>query len=321
MVANCKHYNADGTWAFNEAAAIDKYFTKGEHSIYYYYAKILLIFDIEMERVKNTLKKFNERQQANAQTAVPPVAEVMPPPRAPAAVPSRPTIKLNLPSKTKAKDSPRVSPTPAATSSSAGAPKPKKPKIAVDLPPPPYVDDGSHDLLQEVIAIENQRDGKRPSGSIKINAGKRKRSPTNVTEADKDLISAVSKKDRPSPAPSQSARSEATPKPKPKLVIAPKHKKPAESVPASPAVSASPAPASVPATPTPAPSRKGKEKEVTPSVVPTPSATPLKPKQAPTASTPIDVKKCREILKALLRVPEAIIFTRPVDPELDGCPT
>jgi transcription initiation factor TFIID subunit 2 len=29
MVANCKYYNADGTYAFNEAVSLDKYFRKG----------------------------------------------------------------------------------------------------------------------------------------------------------------------------------------------------------------------------------------------------------------------------------------------------
>jgi transcription initiation factor TFIID subunit 2 len=36
---------------------------------------------------------------------------------------------------------------------------------------------------------------------------------------------------------------------------------------------------------------------------------------------PINVKKAREILKVLRKLPEAIIFDRPVDPEKDGCPT
>jgi transcription initiation factor TFIID subunit 2 len=29
MISNCKHYNADGTYAFNEAIALDNFFRKG----------------------------------------------------------------------------------------------------------------------------------------------------------------------------------------------------------------------------------------------------------------------------------------------------
>jgi hypothetical protein len=30
MIANCKQYNADGTWAFNEAVAFEQHFDKSE---------------------------------------------------------------------------------------------------------------------------------------------------------------------------------------------------------------------------------------------------------------------------------------------------
>lgn len=39
------------------------------------------------------------------------------------------------------------------------------------------------------------------------------------------------------------------------------------------------------------------------------------------APTSINEKKCREILKALQKQPQAIWFLRPVDAERDGCPT
>ena len=64
---------------------------------------------------------------------------------------------------------------------------------------------------------------------------------------------------------------------------------------------------------------KGKEKEKEASRPATPANG--KAKKAPAQATPINEKKCREILKTLSRVPEAPIFLRPVDPVLDGCPT
>lgn len=65
---------------------------------------------------------------------------------------------------------------------------------------------------------------------------------------------------------------------------------------------------------------KGKEKEVPATLVP--SSQPLKPKKpAFVQSIPINEKKCKDLLKALQKLPEAVIFARPVDPILDGCPT
>ena len=42
---------------------------------------------------------------------------------------------------------------------------------------------------------------------------------------------------------------------------------------------------------------------------------------ASSSVAPINEKKCRELLKTLLKLPQAAIFSRPVDPVLDGCPT
>jgi transcription initiation factor TFIID subunit 2 len=66
-------------------------------------------------------------------------------------------------------------------------------------------------------------------------------------------------------------------------------------------------------------SLKGKEKEVVPS---TSSRSASKPRKSPsTQATPLNEKKCRDVLKALLKLPEAVIFSQPVNPETDGCPT
>jgi len=65
------------------------------------------------------------------------------------------------------------------------------------------------------------------------------------------------------------------------------------------------------------PSLKGKEKEVS-ARAPTPVQN--KPRKV-VQSTPINEKKCRDLLKTLMKLPEAEIFLRPVDVVLDGCPT
>lgn len=90
--------------------------------------------------------------------------------------------------------------------------------------------------------------------------------------------------------------------------------------------------------PKPDPSRKkGKEKEVpvpaavtppapapapavTPAHTPAPSA-PAKRKSPTAHATPINEKKCKEMLKTLMRLPDAVIFLVPVDPIRDGCPS
>ncbi|KZS93535.1 hypothetical protein SISNIDRAFT_441399 [Sistotremastrum niveocremeum HHB9708] len=69
-----------------------------------------------------------------------------------------------------------------------------------------------------------------------------------------------------------------------------------------------------------APSIKIKNPERTP--IPQASQpTTSSAKPTPAAPIPINEKKCREILRILRKLPEAIIFNRPVDPERDGCPT
>ena len=63
-------------------------------------------------------------------------------------------------------------------------------------------------------------------------------------------------------------------------------------------------------------SLKGKEKEVVR------SRSASKPGKSPSAQlTPLNEKKCRDVLKSLLKLPEAAIFAQPVNPETDGCPT
>jgi transcription initiation factor TFIID subunit 2 len=186
-------------------------------------------------------------------------------------------------------------------------PKGRKPKV-VDAPPPPYVDDGSHDILQEVIAIEREKDEQRhrwrSSTERTTENGISKRKKANLSDDDDDDLLAhatPSKKERPSPI---NSSTEAIPRP----TSTPKFAGilDAEDEPSV----ARPSPE------TPRASIKGKEKEV--------DVTPSKPKKVPAARstpTPFHEKKCKEILKTLLKLPEALIFSRPVDPVIDGCPT
>jgi len=76
-----------------------------------------------------------------------------------------------------------------------------------------------------------------------------------------------------------------------------------------------PVPTPAPAAEVPRISIKGKEREVA-SVQPTPS----KPRPA-ASGTPVSEKKCRDVLRAIAKLPEYSIFGKPVDPVRDGCPT
>jgi transcription initiation factor TFIID subunit 2 len=189
----------------------------------------------------------------------------------------------------------------------ASKPRGRKPKV-IDVPPPPYIDDGSHDLLQEVIAIEKEtKEKRRRSTSEKdLLPEKRKRlSPKDEDDVDDILALAapISSKRKNSGLSSASTtdalENGAMPEASPAALDSP-----AELPPAQPSVIRI--------------SLKGKEKEV----VPSPPRSVSKPSKSPsTHATPLNEKKCRDVLKALLKPPEAIIFSKPVDPVNDGCPT
>lgn len=69
-----------------------------------------------------------------------------------------------------------------------------------------------------------------------------------------------------------------------------------------------------------APNIKAKEPERTPTPQVSQS-TSANIKRASPPSVALNEKKCRDILRVLRKLPEAIIFNGPVDPERDGCPT
>lgn len=235
-----------------------------------------------------------------------PPPPTVPVPAAPLEAPAasvRPTIKLkhNV-------SAPKVS----ETSKSSSKSKVRKPP-AVDVPPPPYIDDGSHDLLQEVIAMEMEKDGKRHRPTSERAAEKRKRSIDDDDEEILSLAPAITSKRKLPPSASAPSR----------LIGASAN---GTSPKSSPGPSAPKNP-SRPEPPAPQPPKlklsiKGKEKEAA-SVPVAPAPTPSsKPRKSPAGTaTPLNEKKCREVLKALLKMPEAAIFSRPVDAVLDGCPT
>jgi transcription initiation factor TFIID subunit 2 len=183
-----------------------------------------------------------------------------------------------------------------------------------DAPPPPYVDDGSHDILQEVLAIERQNTEKRmrtDKDKAPINGASTKRKKDDSGASSEDDILALAKppkKERPSPPGTSTAVT------KPRVVIPASSKPPPAQNARSnqkpdnvkPSVKEGPARISV----------KGKEKETSSSPAPTPKA-----QKDATPVIPTNEKKCREIIKALQKLPEAAIFSRPVDPIADGCPT
>lgn len=235
-----------------------------------------------------------------------------PPPLAPVASTSRPTIKLKVGSQVKADTVPKVTQKPRAR-------KPRDPEGSsteepiVDAPPPPYVDDGSHDLLQEVLAIERQEKTRHRSVSDKdkvvVNGSSGKRKMVDLVSDDDLLILATpSKKERPS-----SAETSASSSTIPKLAIPPPAPKAGPSKPkkeknAVPSISLH--------VDKPRTSAKGKEREI----ISEPVASKAK-RPSSAQATPINEKKCKDLLKVLQRLPEAAIFLRPVDPVADGCPT
>jgi len=214
-----------------------------------------------------------------------------------------------------------------------------------DAPPPPYVDDGSHDILQEVLAIEREKSEKRIRSEKVVKdkerpvangtSNKRKKDDSGgISEDDILALATPSKKERPTPpAPGPSTSISI----KPRMVIPATTKSTPTPEPSKSSRNSESAPPRKPSTSRDIPkiSLKGKEKEKESSAPPVPptkahrdsSAKPsrdssLKPHREESQSAiPINEKKCRELMKTLQRLPEAAIFARPVDPELDGCPT
>jgi transcription initiation factor TFIID subunit 2 len=314
MISNAKQYNVAGSFAHNEAIAMETLFEKRKLLALHTAPVITTDYSIpDWSRINKTLEVANKASQlaaASAEDAPGASAKpIPPPPEAATPVPSRgdgpststrPMIKFKpAASADKVPDTPKPAPKPRA---------PRKPKV-IDVLPPPYIDDGSHDLLQEVIAIEQETKEKRRRSTSEKDLLPEKRKRLSPEEDDDILALAapISSKRKNSGLSSAST------------LDALEHV-----LENGAAVDASPPPLdNPPAPPAVQPSKirislKGKEREV----VPSPSRSASKPsKSPPTQATPLNEKKCREVLKALFKLPEAFIFSQPVDPEKDGCPT
>lgn len=262
-----------------------------------------------------------------APKVLPPVPVAFPTQSTPATS-GRPTIKLKVGAHSKDAES-----APDSSAKSAPKPRPRKPKTVdiPDAPPPPYVDDGSHDLLQEVLAIEREKveeklhrqrstsENQRDRVPDAPPPAKRKKIDSSPEEDDILALATPAKRERPATVdrPSNGAGPSTT-REKMKMTIpaptpAPLVSK-ASSGPSKNKKEKERARDSRPSVEPPRISIKGKEKEVAP------TAGPSRPKKV-THATPINEKKCRDLLKTLGKIPEAIIFARPVDPVADGCPT
>lgn len=251
-----------------------------------------------------------------------------PPPTAAEQPAPRPIIKLKV-GGTQVKPTDKVNEKPAEKSVNKSAEVSKAPKFKAhklkipDEAPPPYVDDGSHDLLQEVIAIEREKDEEKrhrkmvecvresPPAKASGSGPPGKRRKPNV-EADEDDIlrfaTPISRKEK------QNGASSSRSTPVPERPPAPTPK-PAPAPPKPKKKGSEPAPTPAPAPEAPRISVKGKEREVN-SAQPTPSKS-----RATASATPLNEKKCRDVLRVISKLPEYSIFAQPVDPVRDGCPT
>lgn len=332
MVSNAKRYNMPSSFAHNEAIALEIFFEKRTLSFQLPLSQSDL--SSEWAVINKTLEAADKARPVPVAVnpkpdprKLPPVPKAFPSlstdsstiiygqkktdptPAAPRPSVSRPTIKLKVASQDKASEP-----------SQQEAKSRKKAKLAVSPsslvldaptgPPPPYVDDGSHDILQEVLAIEREKEQRQRAQlekdrSSTVVAGKRKQG--DIDEDEILQLATPSKKERPS-SDSSAGKPQTIPlstNSRPSIPpVKMKKEKLAESSRSA-------------GNHSPVPSLKGKEKEVIP-----PDNLAKQSKQRKTMQgTPLNEKKCKELLKTLLRVPESLIFRQPVDPIRDGCPT
>lgn len=354
MVNNSKTYNTVGSFVHNEAIALETTFEKRECRPSTM-GTIIFIFAIEWAVINKTLEAADKAHPPQLSQPVKPQPRTLPPvPKSfpstpkvsipasvsekgkassvpdsvPVASTSRPIIKLKVGSQSK----PIEPPLESVPKVRVKKPKPLESSTSVtpviDAPPPPYVDDGSHDILQEVLAIEREKDEQRhrlvvekEKDKVTVNGatGKRKK-PDIVDEDDILALTKPAKKERPSPSgpSSTSSKTEAQgPVPSSTKAASGMQRPKKERVEAS----------RPPKAESPRISLKGKEKEVAPPTLAllsptTPTPVQTKTKKPPVVqATPLNDKKCKDLLKSLAKVPEAAIFMHPVDPIRDGCPT
>lgn len=218
-------------------------------------------------------------------------------------------IKLKLGSRASTNEAPSAAPI-----------KPKGRHIRTDMPPPappiPHaVDDGSDDILAEVIAIERKKDSEKRRAPAEPSPAappaKRKRSDDDEIDEEFLALATSTKKRPPSPVPVPAPTSPSTNGDgHSRLVLASGGNKPRKEK--STDGSSDPHQDVL--------ALKGKEKA--PSKASTPSLSkPKKPSPSLAGPIPISQKKCKDVLKTLLKLPDSLIFSVPVDPIRDGCPT
>ncbi|KAJ3895800.1 hypothetical protein GG344DRAFT_72802 [Lentinula edodes] len=331
MITNSKQYNMPGSFVHNEAISLEIFFEK----------QWSIISKTLDQHAINNAEETAPRPAQKPPRILPPVpqAKFSPPPRkaqpqSPLIPPARPIIKLKMSAQSVLAD-----PKPVASSSKprkvkskhvdpAPVTPPLPPSVSieqdVDAPPPPYIDDGSHDLLQEVLAIEREKsEMKRQQSLLKsqerlvIASSSKRKHVESSAEDDILALATPAKKEKSMPSASTSSNG--------KLVLPATKPKPKKDAPApytGTSSSRSNSARSTPAIDVPRPSLKGKEKDIS---LPPASATTtpsLKHKKQPIVhATPLNEKKCREILKTLGKIPDSAIFQVPVDPDRDGCPT
>ncbi|KIK70503.1 hypothetical protein GYMLUDRAFT_32530 [Collybiopsis luxurians FD-317 M1] len=336
MVANAKQYNMPGSFVHDAAISLEIFFEK------------------QWSIISKTLDQhaLNNAVEAEATAApkpppkppriLPPVpaAKFSPPPtpqtQSSSSAPARPIIKLKMSSRSTsvASDSKGPAPRPRKVKAKAAEPAPASPKDQssapaepdVDAPPPPYIDDGSHDLLQEVIAIEREKDEKKrqrlksQDRAVNGSSSKRKQVESSAEDEILALATPAKKEKHNSSIPASSSSSISA---NGRLVVKPPKAKKDPSAPhIGSSSSRSNSGRSTPAVDLPRTSLKGKEKELSLPPTPTAPTPPPKAKSQPIVqTTPVNEKKCRDILKVLSKLPDSAIFQVPVDPVRDGCPT
>ncbi|KAI0304611.1 hypothetical protein BC826DRAFT_1088837 [Russula brevipes] len=293
MIRNAKTYNMPGTFAYNETLALESVFDK--------------ICESTQADAPSPSPNSGEDGSGTTERTATPAASTG------AAAPT-PTLKLKIGGNLAPRATPPTSSNHSTTSKASITPKPKgrKPK-PVDTTSTPVVDDGSFDLLEEVIAIEKEKEKlvaskkqrQSMAGSETVAPGKRKKELLDELDEDEEILALASPSKKPSKSPQPGATEKdarATPPAKPPGSI--KIKRPSISV-SEPALN----PEAKAPTESRQPLIKGKEREVA-------SPAPTRPSAA--SETPMNKGRAREVLKNLLKMSEAAIFSRPVDPIQDG---
>ena len=190
--------------------------------------------------------------------------------------------------------------------------KPRKPPVesTPSKPPPPPPPPPKPAVKEEPkIPVKPKANG------ISHNKGEKRKKFSDAIFSDDDILaSAAPLKKRPSPLLGPTPGGPSTPSPVPpqpqrngsNVTLKLKAPKPAVSPPTP--VRHEPSPPSDPI-------RNGKGKE------PEGRGASVGPKPKVSASAPINVKRCKDVMKGLQKIPDSAIFARPVDPIADGCPT